>query len=504
MNGYHAPIQYKHSGKSRRRYNRYGRKKLRINLTVLFVVLFIIGCFVGAVILGNYLKDKVGGAGGVDETFFDTNDNAGAGPHPSVSDAAQSHASHRSGCFFPYASEDIYALSGRIFDSGYDAVTIPLKDAAGTLLYYSSAAETLSRLPEGVELADLRDTMSAVRAAGRARGMEPQITLYFDMTYSASSDPVISEATLLYETAVIAEAFSLGADNVLITGLPTDGGRITDADGIMAVIEKLRSSAPDIKLTLAFPPETFSDRSMSQTLDALAKAAGALAVDTLGLDWSYSETEEEYTYTDEQGQQATGIGTVRQSSIYSALDAAASSIKSSVSLYSLSFVIRGNVTYNESEAVDALSRNGAYGYFVISAPEEYHAPASPETGSGTEPDTTAKPGGNTKPDKPETTKPPETKPPTTTPPATTDAPVTQAPGTDTPGTQSPETEAPETGGGQHEPDVTDSPETEPPTDNETETPKPGMSDADETTSPKPEDEPPGDEGGDEGEPSPSD
>ncbi len=501
MNGYHAPIQYKHSGRSRRHYNRYGRKKLRINLTVLFVVLFIIGCFVGAVVLGNYLKDKVGGAGAGDDTFFDTNDKADTGPHPSVSDAAQSHASHRSGCFFPYASEDIYALAGRIFDSGYDSVTIPLKDSSGTLLYYSSAAETLSRLPEGVELADLRDTMSAVRAAGRARGMEPQITLYFDMTYSASSDPVISEATLLYETAVIAEAFSLGADNVLITGLPTDGGRITDADGIFAIIEKLRSSAPDIKLTLAFPPETFADRSMSQTLDALAKEAGALAVDTLGLDWSYSETEEEYTYTDEQGQQATGVGTVRHSSIYSALDDAASSIKSSVSLYSLGFVIRGDVTYNESEAVDALSRNGAYGYFVISAPEEYHAPASPETGGVTEPDTTAKPG------KPETSKPSETKPPasTTAPPATTEAPVTEAPGTEAPGTQ--------------EPPVTDEPQTDKPTETEpdegteTDAPEPDTSDKADTTSPetttepepKPEEEPPRDDnGGGDNNPSPAD
>ncbi len=393
MNGYHAPIQYKHNRKKRR----YGKKKLRINFTVLFVVLFIIGCFVGAVFLGNYLKDKVGEPHSGPASLPETNGEKPDGSHPSVSDAAQKRKSHRSGCFFPYAGADAYKLAGKLFDSGYDSVTIPLKDDTGALLYYSASAVALSRLPEDAQLPSLGDTISAIRAAGRVRGIEPLITVYYDMAYHTQTDPVIGEAALLYETAVISEAYSLGADGVLLTGLPTEGGRITDPDGILAVIDKLRASSPDIALTLAFPYEVYADRAMSQTLDTLVLAAGALAVDTTPLDWSYSETEEEFTYTNDQGEPETGTETVRQSSIYSSLDSAAAAIKSSTALYSLGFVIRGNVPYNEVEAVDALYHNGTYAYFVISAPEEMSQPTTPgetsaeETSTKPTPDTTSKP-----------------------------------------------------------------------------------------------------------------
>lgn len=476
-NNYHAPIQFKHY-KSKRR---YGKRKIKINLTVVGIIIFAVACVVGTVCLGNYLRGKVDAGDGVGYSGSIGSGSGNDAVGPNVGDAAQTHESMRSGCF------DLATGSAdRLFDAGYDAVTVPLTDEDGVLLYDSDAAKALSRQPAETELPKLGEKLSEIRAAASARGIKAKITVYYDMKYSQNADPVISEATLLYETAVIAEAYSLGADEALITGIPVE----KDAASALEIIDKLRASAPGIRLRLALPYEIFGNAAMSQTLDAVADAAGALAVDTRSLDWSYSETSSS-PGTDpgaETGTPATPERSERHSNIFDELDRAASSIRSSVSLYSLGFVLLGDNMYLESEAVDALIKNGIYSYYTVTSPEDTSAPstgdteppATDDTGAATDPDPKPKP----KP-KPETDQKPETDPAPDTDPAPGTDPT---PGTDpvpdtdpTPGTDpSPDTDP--------APDTDPGTETEPDTDPDTET-TPGTE-----TEPGPEPEPgPGDE-----------
>ena len=425
MNGWHAPIQYKRNRKKRR----YGKKKLKINLTVLVIVVFVIACIVGTVMLGNYLRGKIDPDSSGDLPGGTTGHTPGGnGDGASVSDAAQSHNAKRSGCYTITSkdSDTLLKNAARIFDSGYDSVTVPLTDDDGVLLYDSAAAKALSRQPEVTGLPDLGDIFTAIRNEGDARGLSPTLTVYYNMTYGDTSDAVISEATMLYETAVIAEAYSLGADEVLITGIPvfSDGG--SDPDSVLSVIERLRTSAPKIKITLALPYEIFKDRSMSQTLDALADAADALAVDTRTLDWSYREELETFVYTDENGEEVTSTELVRHIAIFDELDRAAAEIRSSASLYSLSYIIYGDVMLLEKEAVDALIKNGVYSYYVVSADEDQTSPPPPDTSN--DPDTDDGDEGDGSISAPTTTKKPEStkKPETTTAPPTDPEPGTTA------------------------------------------------------------------------------
>ncbi len=369
MAQYHAPIQYKH----RKTKRRYGRKRLHINLTVAFVVMFVVAVTVGTICLGNHLKHKVAAIGTGDD--FDTGgDTIGTGEAggQSASDAAQKHDDVRSGCFLLVKGETdemIKQRALRLFDSGYDSVTIPLADSAHSLLYASDAAVALSRQPENTGLPDLSRVIIDIREAGAERGLSPSVNVYYDLTYSDQTDPVLSEATLLYETAVAAEAFSLGADEVLLTGFPVSGNTIPDPDAILSVIDRMKSSSPDIKLIAAFPYEVFANVDMSAPLDMLSRAAGRLAVDTTGLDWSYTErTETDYDAADENGEPVKTDRVVRESNIYGELDRACASIKSSVSLYSLGFVILSDEPYNQAEAIDALFKNGIYSFYAVSFP----------------------------------------------------------------------------------------------------------------------------------------
>ena len=371
MQQYHAPIQYKR----RKTKRRYGKTKLHINVTVLFFVLFIAACTIGAVILGNYLKGKVTPNDMSDDTdgggVSRAPDNGAAMIPGSASDAAQVHDNVRSGCLYVDGGDgpdEIKSKALAIFDCGYDSVTIPLTDKNGALRFRSDAAAALSRQDADSSLPNLGDAVSAVRAAAAERSLHARVSVYYAMTYKTIDDPVIAEATLLYETAVISESYSLGADAVVLTGI--SGGGSVDKDEILGVIERLRSSSPDIKLVLALPFSSFTDVKNPAELDELAQAAGCLAVDATTLDWSYSEETRTHTEYGEGGEPFDVTDTVRTSHIFDELDAASSSIKSSVSLYSLGFILRGDVKYNESEAVDALIKNGIYSYYVVSAPEQ--------------------------------------------------------------------------------------------------------------------------------------
>ncbi len=440
--------------------------KIKPNATVLFIVIFIIACIVFSVMLGNYLKKKAEeNRPSVLDTATGT-DTETSGTSSGVSSIGKSDGHLRSGCIdisdFS-ETEELTARLRNLFASGFDSVTLPIsKD--GALLYYSPAAVALSHMPADANLPSLTDIISLIKSVGAEYRIAPTVTAYYYLTAPETDDPVLTEASYLFDTAIISEAYSLGADEVLVSGFESDLHKDERRDALLLFVEKLESSAPDIKIGFAFAPEVYCTDTTAANLERIAAEIAFLAVDTSGLDWTYSVTEETVYMTDENGKTVETTETVVLSNIRGQLDEITAKAKGSISLYGLRFLLDGTNTYTLREATDVLYSKNALDYYVISSPEGAYSPILPET---TETDPPKK-SETTRP-KPQETKPPETE---TEPPETeTEPPETE---TEPPVT---ETEPPET---ETEPPVT---ETEPP---ETETEPPET----ETDPPETETDPP--------------
>ncbi len=422
MGTYRRPVKFRRHRVPRRQ-SKY-IPKLKPNTTVLLIVIFIVICIVFAVMLGNYLKEKAEtNRPSILDTTTDTEkESVDTSSGVSSIDKADGHI--RSGCLDISSAKDKETLTARLrnmFASGFDSVTLPLaKD--GALLYYSPAAVALSHMPADADLPSLTDTVELIKSVGKEYGITPTVTAHYKVTVPETDDPVLSEASYLFDTAIISEAYTLGADEVLVSGFKTDLDTNERRDALLLFIEKLKSSAPKIKIGFAFAPEVYCTDATAVALEKIAAEISFLAVDCSSLDWTYTVTEDKVTSTDENGDKIETVETVILSNIKGQIDEITSAAKGSISLYGLRFVLDGTYTYTLREAIDALYSKGALDYYAISAPEDAYSPVDPDTTdseSETEPETTKKPD-NPRP-KPETTKPTETTAHDTSDPESTDS-----------------------------------------------------------------------------------
>ncbi len=413
MGAYRRPVKFQRR-RVPRRHNKY--VGIKPNTTVLFVVIFIVACIIGSVILGNHLKRK---AEENRPSILDTatqKDDETTKTSSGVSSIAPADGHIRSGCLDISHESDKDALTKslhNLFSSGFDSVTLPIaKD--GALLYYSPAAVALSYMSADADLPSLTETVELIKSVGAAYGINPTVTAYYKLTSPETEDPVLKEASYLFDTAIISEAYTLGADEVLVAGFKKDLHTDERRDAILLFVEKLKSSAPDIKIGFAFAPEVYCTDTTAANLEKIASETDFLAVDTSELDWTYSVTDEPVYTTDENGDRIETTETVVLSSIYGQIEGITSAAKGSISLYGLRFVLNGTYTYTLTEAIDALYSKGALDYYVMSAPESGYSPEEPET-TESESETETKKETETKRPVQQETKPPET----TTPPETT-------------------------------------------------------------------------------------
>ena len=317
-------------------------------------------------------------------------------------------------------------------------------------------------------LPDLSKIINTIRSVGKEYGISPTVTAYYKLTTPETDDPVLTEVAFLFDTAIVAEAYTLGADEVLVSGFSLSDA--TDCDNVTAFIDKAKLSAPKIKLGLAFAPEVYADDASASYLEKIAAGTSFFAVNTDSLDWSYSVIEETFSSTDENGDTVFTTENVVYSVIYDELVNTAVSIKGSISLYGLRFLLNGDNAYSLAMAAEALSSKGAYDYYVITSPEGGHPPDDYEPETTTESD--KKDEETKKPQKPETTQKPTVS---TAPPETeeTDPPV-EAPDTDsepdTTESDTAEPTPPETEPSEETTESTPETETTPPEDTEDTTP----------------------------------
>ncbi len=375
MNSYRRPINFKRR-RVPRRHSKY-TPKAKLNTTVLFLAIFIIAVVVGTVMLGNYLKSKVDNGGATDDSDAETKKEESTPASGGISMIEPAEGNVRAGCLDISAisdEEDLVRRITHIFASGYDAVTIPVtKD--NSLLYYSPAAAALSQLPTDASLPDLSEIIKKVRETGESYGFTPNVTVYYKLTSSGITDPVLSEAAFLFDNAIVAEAHNMGADEVIISGFPLVTAE--DCDSILYFIEKLKTSAPEIKPGLSFTPDVYAVDVTASYLERLSSVTSFFAVDTSRLDWSYTVTEETVSETDENGEETEVTEQTVITGIYNDIVNVAGEIKGSISLYGLRFIIEGDNAYLLREATEALYFKGAYDHYVISAPEGGLGPELP-------------------------------------------------------------------------------------------------------------------------------
>ena len=379
MGAYRRPVKFQRRRVPRRHSKYVGIKP---NTTVLFVVIFIIACIIGSVMLGNHLKEKAeqNRPSILDTATQKTDETTKTSSGVSSIGHADGHI--RSGCLDISYGTDTESLTKRLhnlFASGFDSVTLPIAANDGALLYYSPVAVTLSYMSADADLPSLTDIVKLIKTVGSEYGINPTVTAYYRLTTPETDDAVLREAAYLFDTAIISEAYTLGADEVLVSGFKKDLHTDERRDAILLFTEKLRISAPSIKVGFAFAPEVYCTDETASNLEKIASEVSFLAVDTSELDWSCSVTEETVYTTDENGDTTEIVETVILSNIYSQIDEITSAAKGSIPLYGLRFVLEGENTVTLREAIDVLYSKGALDFYVMTAPESAYSPSEPET-----------------------------------------------------------------------------------------------------------------------------
>lgn len=387
--------------------------------------------------LGNYLKKKADSVAGTDYFSGDTTadiEQEGNG----LSDIARGAPNLRSGCLdIGYiidagcTSDIIDAEMERLFAYGYNSVTVTLLKSDGTLNYLSDAAIKLSRISATDNLPKLEDIIASAERIGKRYCNSPKVTAVFYLTSYYINDPILAEATLSMEMALITEACVLGADEVLLIGIPSSGGVIDDEAGLLDFLEKLDGLCGSLHIGVALPASVYANKDMSKTLASVAKLTGFMAVDTQDIMWTQPEDDEKQQANDSETETDTvptdadrSDKASPQKSIYDLICTSASSIKGSISLYGLRYLISGTSLDEHNDAIDALITCEVYGYHVITPHDRSIYNDGSENGSDTtdtsdfstdtDSETTKAKDKDTDKSKDTTTSPPETTPPDTT------------------------------------------------------------------------------------------
>ncbi len=162
-------------------------------------------------------------------------------------------------------NERLSALSRK----GATAVSAPLNRADGSLLYRSDTAMALGLGGTGYSV-----TLSSAASRAEDRG------LYFSGVWHLSAmgteDDLLRSVALAKESALIAEAFLDGVDDILLI-LPSDG--VEDVQELIAFASDVRSLCSDGNLGLCLPSWLFESDGREVALSDLSDGFDYLAID---------------------------------------------------------------------------------------------------------------------------------------------------------------------------------------------------------------------------------
>jgi hypothetical protein len=173
--------------------------------------------------------------------------------------------------------------------AGYSAVSIPLTDEDGSLLYNSAAVYTLARikpnsLPENAA-PDTAVIESAISAAAEA-GLSSSAVMVSDLSKWKDTEKVssiVGEASVIVDCAILKELRAIGLDELIIRGYMSDNESTDEfalyVPYINAYITALRDAAPEVRIGVSLPPAVYRNIRFAPALESLAQYADVLAID---------------------------------------------------------------------------------------------------------------------------------------------------------------------------------------------------------------------------------
>lgn len=259
---------------TRNRQMSYRRKRQtkRTVVTVLIVLGIVLALlFVAFVIIGNRVLRWA-------ENTPPTTD-----PHDSDEQATIEYAAPSDVNAYPVLAEttDSSTFYSRILaakEKGATAISLPMTDAQGTLLYKSAVATTLSLQT------DSPYRVSAASLVEQAHSNGLYLSGIYLLPCFAQEDDLLRSVALSQHAAILAEALRSEMDDVLLI---VPSMTVEQRDELLRFVEQIRSLAPDAVVGLALPESILSHAQVDDLLAELDAQLNYLAFDVT----SYGEND---------------------------------------------------------------------------------------------------------------------------------------------------------------------------------------------------------------------
>lgn len=255
MNGRNRPISY--------RRKRQTKRTVATVLIVLGIVLALL--FISFVILGNQMRKRA----------ENTPKDEGKNPSDTLATEQPDYAAPPSVSAYPVLAEttDTTTFYSRMIaakEKGATAISVPLTDAAGNLLYKSSVAASL-----GV---DNNSTYHVTIGSLAEQASANQMYLSGVCVLKAleGEDDLLRSVALAQTAAIIAEAIRSGMDDVLLFA---PSMKIEQIDELLRFVEQIRALAPDAVVGLALPSSVISHSDADKQIADLDSYFNYLALD---------------------------------------------------------------------------------------------------------------------------------------------------------------------------------------------------------------------------------
>ncbi len=239
----------------------YRRRRIRVVLIVIGIVLAVLLALF--LILGNLFFDKVQSNPEPPKKGDTPTDVATPFPFESVRHVKASLLSVNG------STSAVLSRLRALTEAGSTAVSLPLTDASGTLLYHSEQATVGNYAIRGSASLALSDLAEAAHASGT----------YLCGTYvlsAASEENPLTRSVLLAESAaVLAEAFLAGVDDIVIITPSLTAEQQTE---LLRLLETVRAFAPNAIVGLSLPEVEIAAPDATR-IDSLARAFDYLALD---------------------------------------------------------------------------------------------------------------------------------------------------------------------------------------------------------------------------------
>ena len=254
MNGRNRPISY--------RRKRQTKRTVITVLIVLGIVLSIL--FVGFVIVGNRMLRRVENTPKDEEK-----------PTDSTVSELPDYVAPPSIRAYPVLAETtdtttFYARMIAAKEKGADAISLPLTDASGNLLYKSATATSL-----GLQIdSPYRVTVSSL--VEQAGANKVYVSGIYVLKALQTEDDLLRSVALAQNAAILAEAFRAGINDVMLYAPSMTSDQ---TDELLRFVEQIRALAPNASIGLSLPSAILSGADADTLVAKLAPYFNYLALD---------------------------------------------------------------------------------------------------------------------------------------------------------------------------------------------------------------------------------